>query len=493
MLAKVVIVGRPNVGKSSIFNMLVGRRVSIVDPTAGVTRDRISALIDWPGDWQGDTPAPNPASNPAPNADSDSESDEQVEPVGPQIELIDTGGYGIDDVQDLTADIERQIAFGVAEADVILFVIDARTGIITLDQQVARLLRQSGGSKPIILVANKVDDESWEGAAQDAASLGYGDPICISATTRRGKAELLDTIVDRIDLDSLQNRDGEARAESGMLLAIVGKRNAGKSTLVNALAGEQRVIVSEQEGTTRDSVDVRFEIDGQEGKRVFTAIDTAGVRKRKSLSGDIEYYSHHRALRSVRRADVVLLLIDAAVPISQADKQLASEILKHHKPSVLLINKWDLAEETHTQEEYLEYLDDALRGFSFAPIVFISAKNAQGINDAVAMALNLYKQAGHRVSTGLLNRVIEQILAERTPVTKAGKRPKVFYVAQIDVHPPTIGLWVNNPDMFDGTYQRFLLNRVRDVLPFSEVPIKLIFRGRKQIPAEARSAPGGES
>ncbi len=453
---KVVIVGRPNVGKSSLMNMLAGKRVSIVDPTAGVTRDRLSTYIDLLSGEPGQPPK--------------------------TIELIDTGGHGIEDAQDLTAHVEHQIARGVAEADVILFLIDAQAGVAPLDRQVAQLIRTSNASAPVLLVANKVDGSAHEPAAYEAATLGMGDPLMVSATNGYRKADLIEAIdqeLEKLDPQGVVTTNGD----QGLLLAITGKRNAGKSTLVNAWAGDDRVIVSEVEGTTRDSVDVRFEIRG----KAFTAIDTAGVRKTKSLDGDIEYYSRHRTLRSIRRADVVLLLIDSAVPISQVDKQLANEILKHHKPCVVVLNKWDLAQENYTQEEYVEYLDDALMGLNFAPVAFISAQQGDGLIDLLAMALNLYQQAGHRVGTGELNRVIEQILRERTPSSKIGKRPKIYYVTQMDIHPPTVVLFVNDPDLFSPSYQRFLINRMRDLLPFAEVPIKLLIRSRKKIHLELRS------
>lgn len=452
MLPKIVIIGRPNVGKSSLMNLLAHRRVSIVDPTAGVTRDRITTTVEIP---------PKAPGKPLHFA-----------------ELIDTGGYGIEDTQNLTAEVERQIARGVADADLILFVIDAQTGVVPLDQTVAQLLRTTvGNSKPVLLVANKVDVDKFEANAYEAMQLGFGEPVTISATTGFNKLEIYDRIRQHLDFAAYpQAARATGRADTGMLVAIVGKRNAGKSTLVNALAGEERVIVSEQEGTTRDSVDVRFQMDG----RVFTAIDTAGVRKRKSLAGDIEYYSYHRSLRSVRRADVCLLLIDAAVPVSQVDQQLAAEILKHFRPVVIVVNKWDLAEKTSTQDDYVEYLDRELGGLNYAPIVFISAKKDQGLREAIAMAENLYQQAGHRVSTPELNNVVEEISADRGPSSKGGKRAKIFYATQLDIHPPTLALFVNHPELFDNNYQRFLLNRFRDALPFSEVPIRLLIRGRQR-------------
>ena len=455
MIPKVVIVGRPNVGKSSLLNLLAGRRISIVDPTAGVTRDRVGAAVELP-------PPPEERKGRTHN-----------------IELIDTGGYGIDDTLNLTAQVEQQIAFAVAEAHLILFTVDAQTGIVPLDEQIARLLHTEsdlGGGRhavPVLLIANKVDDQSHETGAYEASRLGFGEPQMVSAANGYRKRDLVDAIRSRIDFDAIDSE--AAPPDPGVLLAIVGKRNAGKSTLVNALAGDERVIVSEHAGTTRDSVDVRFEVNGQ----AITAIDTAGVRRKKSIKDDIDFYSHHRALRSVRRADVVVLVIDAIVPVSQVDRQLVDEILRHFKPTVVVVNKWDLAEKESTQEQFMSYFDDALKGLSFAPFVFISAVKSQGLREVIAMAMNLHKQAGHRVSTGELNKVMEQILAERTPTSKTGKYPKIYYVTQLDVHPPTIGLFVNDTRMFEGTYQRFLMNRFRDTLPFSEIPIKLLIRHSK--------------
>ncbi len=454
-LPRIAIVGRPNVGKSSLMNRLAGRKISIVDPTAGVTRDRVATTIEVPHAEPGEDPY--------------------------QAILIDTGGYGIEDSQQLTAEVEQQIANGLADADLVLFLVDAQSGVVPLDETVAQVLRTSAGKdKPIILVANKVDAENLEPAGYDATRLGFGDPVLISATTRYQLNALYEAIREHIDFDNFSSGD-EAEDKAGVLVAVVGKRNAGKSTLVNALAGEERVIVSEKEGTTRDSVDVRCELDD----RVFTLIDTAGVRKTKSLAGDIEYYSQHRSLRSVRRADVCLLLIDSSVPISQVDHQLVNEINKHHRPTVVVINKWDLAEDEHTQEQYVEYLDDALKGLSFAPIVFTAASKGEGMREAVALAMNLYEQANCRMGTSKLNRAVEEITAERGPSNKHGKHAKIYYATQTGTNPPTVVLFVNDAGLFDNNYRQYLINRMRDYVDFSEVPIRLFIRGKdKMTPAE---------
>ena len=447
MLPKIAIVGRPNVGKSSLLNMFAGRRVSIVEATPGVTRDRVSTIVTLPAE------------------DPDAEDC--------YAELIDTGGYGIEDVQQLTAEVEAQIERAVRSADLVLMVVDAQAGIQPLDERVAQVLREGGdAAPPIVLVANKVDDSTHESGAYEAAALGFDEPVMVSATSGFNRADLSERIRGALDWSRFTEATGDEAPDMGVQLAIVGKRNAGKSTLVNALAADERVIVNEQAGTTRDAVDVRFEHEG----RVFTAIDTAGTRKEKSVGSDVEYYAMHRALRSIRRCDVCLLIIDAAVPLSQVDRKLANEILEHHRPVIIVVNKWDLAEHGHTQEEYAEYLDDALKGLSFAPIAFVSAQQREGLPELLSTAAALHEQADERVTTAQLNEVIETIAAERGPRSKGGKPAKIFYATQLETHPPTIALFVNDPELFDAGYARFILNRFRDHLPFAEVPIKLVFR-----------------
>jgi GTP-binding protein len=420
------------VGKSSLFNALAGRRIAIVDPTAGVTRDRISALI---------------------------RADHRY------FELIDTGGMGIQDVDNLTADIEQQIETAIDQAAVILFVVDARTGITSLDVQVAERLRHI--SKPVLCVANKCDTPSVDSQAAEFYRLGFTPLLCVSAQHKRGKQELLDLILERLP----EPAETGAPLDAAMKLAIVGRRNTGKSTFINSLAQSERMIVSEVPGTTRDSVDVRFERDG----RVFIAIDTAGVRRRKSVASDIEFYSLARAQRSIRRADVVLLFLDASQRISKVDKQLADYILEQYKPAIFLVNKWDLLVPMPTGE-FGNYLKRVFPNLDFVPIAFTTAKSGRNVYRALSLAQNLYKQASRRVPTAELNRVLRQALEQQPPPMRQNRRPKISYATQVATNPPTILLFTNGPELFDSTYQRYLLKAFRDRLGFTDVPIKLYLR-----------------
>jgi GTP-binding protein len=432
----VAIVGRPNVGKSSLFNWLAGRRIAIVDPTAGVTRDRVSALVKAEGRF---------------------------------FELVDTGGMGIVDSDNLTVQIERQIEAAIDEAHVLLFVVDARAGLMPLDDEVARRMRYV--TKPIICVANKCDTPEIEPQAAEFYKLGRGKLVCVSAQQDRGKGELLDVIFERLPgADVL-----EQPADAVMKLAIVGRRNTGKSTFINSLAESERMIVSEVPGTTRDSVDVRFERDGQ----VFVAIDTAGVRRKSSLASDIEFYSMARAERSIRRADVVLMFFDPRVRISKVDKQLAAYVLEQHKPAIFVMNKWDLMVPMPTGK-IGNYVRHTFRSLDFVPIAFITAKAGKNVQSVLNLAQNLHKQAAKRIPTADLNRVLRQALDESPPPLRQNRRPKVYYATQVGTHPPTIVLFTNGPELFDNTYQRYLLKAVRDHLGFSDVPVKLYLRHKQR-------------
>lgn len=433
-LPTVAIVGRPNVGKSSLLNALARRMISIVESTPGVTRDRVSAIVDLDDRY---------------------------------FELVDTGGYGIDDTDDLTEHVEGQIALALDRASLVLFVVDIRQGLAELDKRVAELLRSR--DLPVLLVANKADSASLESSASEFFSLGLGEPLCISALHGRNRRELTETI-----LEKLSHLPSAKPSDTAMTLAIVGRRNVGKSTFINQLAGEDRVIVSEVPGTTRDSVDVRFEKDG----RTFVAIDTAGLRKKSKMTNDnIEFFSYTRVNRSIRRAGVILFFLDATEPIAQVDKKLASYIAEQYKPCIIVVNKWDLARDHADTDKYHDYIDKLLPALSYAPISFITAttgKNAQSLLD---LAGELHKQAGTVVSTGRLNKVIISITSERAPSArrKIGL-PRIYYGTQVSQFPPTLLLFVNNPDMLDENYRRFLVNRLRELLPFVEVPIRLLLR-----------------
>lgn len=438
-LPVVAIVGRPNVGKSSLLNALAGRRISIVDPTPGVTRDRVSTTIAL------------------------GEADRFVE-------LLDTGGMGIEDHDRLTEDVEGQIRFGLDQADLLLFIVDAREGVTPLDRHVAKVLRRQ--DKPILLVANKIDQGEVVQEIGDVMSLGFGEPMGVSAMHKRGLDDLTDAIAAAVKHVPAQPR----RAE-GMKLAIVGKRNAGKSTLINALVGQQRVIVSQTPGTTRDSVDVDIELDGQQ----ITLIDTAGMKKNRKLASNIEFYSQHRALRSIRRADVVAMVIDASLPVSQVDKALAGTIAEEFRPCMIVVNKWDLARDVTGPEAYMEYFAKTFPELSYAPIIFTSATQGLNVTELIGLAGELYKQSRHRVATAQLNAAIGEILQQRGPSHKTGtKPPKIYYASQVDVDPPTIICFVNDPASFDESYRRFLVNQFRLHLPYDEVPIRLFLRARRE-------------
>lgn len=430
----VAIVGRPNVGKSSLFNALAGRRISIVEPTAGVTRDRISTIVEMDDNY---------------------------------FELMDTGGYGVEDIDDLTEHIESQINLAIERSHLVLFLVDVQASITPLDRQIAELLRKR--NLPVLLAANKADTPREEEQAGEFFKLGFDEPICVSALHGRGLKELWKRIQDEISHIEIVRP-----AEAVMKLAVVGRRNVGKSTFINSLAGEERMIVSEVPGTTRDAVDVRFERDG----RCFVAIDTAGIRKKGKMSqNSIEFYSYTRALHSIRRADVVLFFLDAIAMISQVDKKLARTITDMYKPCIIVVNKWDLAKDRATTDQYGEYLDQLLPGLSYAPISFITAKDAKNVQSLLDLAAHLYKQAGAAVTTAQLNKALETITSERAPAArrKVGL-PKIYYGTQVASRPPTLMLFVNDPAKIDENYQRYLINRLRELLAFAEVPIRLLLR-----------------
>lgn len=436
-IPRVVIVGRPNVGKSSIFNWLDGRRLAIVDDVAGVTRDRLITLI---------------------------EHDDRF------FELVDTGGMGIEDSDNLTKQIEAQIEAGIDEADVVLFVVDTKAGLTPLDEKVAERLRKV--EKPVLLLANKTDHPGLDNNALEFHRLGRGWLIPVSVKQHRNRQQVFDEILDR--LPDVKPEKGETDA-SRMKLTIVGRRNVGKSTFVNTLAKAQRVIVSEVPGTTRDSVDVHFNLDGHR----FTAIDTPGLRRNKSIRTDIDYYGLHRAQRSIRRADVALLFFDCTESISKVDKQLAHYIEQQFKPCIFVVNKWDKVAGKVATERWVRYLREHFPTMSYCPIAFITGETGKNMKALLNHAQMLYKQAQTRVPTPMINKLIIAALQQQQPPLHMNRRPKIYFGSQIATTPPTIILMCNMPQGFPPSYQRYLINVCRDNLPFGEVPIKLYLQKRE--------------
>ncbi len=430
----VVIAGRPNVGKSTLFNTIVGRWVAIVDPTPGVTRDRIVRPVAW---------------------------------GGKRFDLMDTGGIGIVDMQRLEELVELQIQSGLGMADLILFVTDVKAGVTPLDQAVAEALRKSG--KPVVLVVNKCDAPKYDIEAEEFRKLGFDEMFVISAAERRG----LDELMQRVARDA--PGEGEEEDGEGLKLALVGRRNVGKSSFVNALAGEERVIVSDVPGTTRDAVDVSVETP----KLKLVAIDTAGVRKKSSIRHPVEFYSTCRTETAVRRSDVVVLMIDAVQGVSNIEKRLAQMVSEEHKPCVIAVNKWDLAGELDP-DKYTDYIARTLPGLSFCPIVYLSALKGERVKAVVKVAADLFEQAKREWNTGLVNRIVTEAVERQPPRAKGKRRPKIYYVTQLPGPPPTFLLFVNEPELFDASYRRFLASHMRKKLKAPEVPMRLIFRRRRR-------------
>jgi GTP-binding protein len=419
-----------------------GKLISVFDTTAGVTRDRVTWVMH--------------------------EHDRYFE-------LIDTGGIGIVDSDDLSDDIERQIQMGVDDCDLLLFVVDAKAGITPLDLQVAERLRVA--QKPMLMVVNKCDSSRMDAEAQNFLQLANLPQVITSVKGNRNRTELIQTVVDQLPgAQDSESQDGaELLGQPELKLAIVGRRNVGKSTFINQLAESERVIVSEVAGTTRDSIDIRFDVDG----RTLVAIDTPGVRKRKSLANSIEFYGFVRAQRSIRRADVVLMFFDATETISKVDKQLVEEIAKHFKPCIFVVNKWDLGQkEDMTIEAWSEYLTKTFASMRHVPIAVLTAKDGRNIRQLVNLTQVIFKQAQLRLSTGKLNRVLKAAIDNNPPPHRKNRRPKIYYGTQVATAPPTIVVKCNEPNLLDESWKRYLLGYLREATPFQEVPIRLILRSR---------------
>ena len=451
VIPKVVVVGRPNVGKSSLFNWLVGKRIAIEDPTAGVTRDRLV---------------------------------QRIELDGRIVDLVDTGGMGFDDPDGLTKQIDAQIESGLAEAALVVLVVEVRSGLLPADRDVAARLRKSGAT--VLLVANKADDPKFDVQAHEFDALGFGEPLVVSVRQNRHRDELVEAIVER--LPEAWPEELEQAELPEMKLAIVGRRNVGKSTFVNALAHEERVITSPVAGTTRDSVDVRFEVDGHS----FLAIDTPGLRRAKSRKSDIDFYSTHRAQRSIRRADVVLLFFDASEPIGKVDKQLADTMHEESKPVVLVVNKWDLYAGGVQQKEWVEYLRETFRTMPWAPIEFVTATKGRNVKAVVDTAQRLFRQSRTRVPTAKLNAIVRAAIeANQPPADPRGKPVRIFYATQVGCGPVRIRFFVNDPRLVPPPYREYLTRCIRERFGLEGAPLVLQFTARTRRASPPPAGRGG--
>jgi GTP-binding protein len=436
----VAIVGRPNVGKSTLFNKLIGERQAIIEDVPGTTRDRIYGQADW---------------------------------NGVAFTLIDTGGIQIttaaeDQADTLVEQVRGQAEAAIAEADAILFLVDARDGITSADELVAAELRKTG--KPILLAANKADSEERRLRSAEFYQLGLGDPIAISAYHGTGVGDLLDELVKRLPPSPVTDEEDET-----VKVAIVGRPNVGKSALLNALLGEARAIVSDVPGTTRDAIDTAVIWDGQP----VTLIDTAGIRRRGKIVHGIEQYSVIRALRAINRADVVLLVIDSAEGLTAQDAHVAGYVHDEYKGLVIVMNKWDLVpKDSQTMARYTEQVRQALAWTGDPPIVFVSALTGQRVNTIPAVALKVAAERAQRVPTAALNRLLRSAFAEHPAPSRGGRRQKFFYATQPAVKPPTFVLYVTDPDEIHFSYKRYLENTIRREYGFAGVPLRISFRAR---------------
>jgi len=438
IIPQVVVVGRPNVGKSSLFNWLIEKRIAIEDPNAGVTRDRLV---------------------------------QRVEMDGRVFDLIDTGGMGFDDPDGLAAKIDAQIESGLSGAALVMFVVEVRSGLLTADLEVAQRVRRL--NVPVLLVANKADDMKYDLLAHEFDALGFGPPVIVSVRQNRNRGLLVEAITERLPEPWPEEQAGAALPE--MKVAIVGRRNVGKSTFVNALAQAERCITSPVAGTTRDSVDVRFETDGH----AFLAIDTPGLRRTKSRKSDLDFYSTHRAQRSVRRADVVLLFFDASEPVGRVDKQLADTVMEGSKPVVFVVNKWDLYAGDVERQEWVQYLRDTFRTMPWAPVEFATAQSGRNVKAVIDTAQRLFRQSSSRVPTARLNTVIRAAVdANPPPPDSRGRSVRIYYATQVETNPPTIVLSTSAARSLTEPYKRYLIGVLRKQTPFREVPIRLLVRGR---------------
>lgn len=433
----VAVVGRPNVGKSTLFNAIVKKRISIVEDIPGVTRDRIYFDAEW---------------------------------LGHEFTMIDTGGIEfVDSDNRIFTSMRYQAELAIQEADVILYVVDGKTGIQPQDQDIANILRSSG--KPVILVVNKIDSVEQEMNIYEFYSLGLGDPMPVSAVNLMNLGDLLDAVLEHI-----QKVPVEEDAEGAIHIALIGRPNVGKSSLTNALLGEERVIVSDIPGTTRDSIDTHWKHDGSE----FVLIDTAGMRRKGKIDLPVERYSVVRALRAVDRSDVAVLVLDATEGVTEQDKKIAGYAHESGKGSIIVVNKWDLVEKD--SKTALKFTDDIRRELAFmqySPILYASALTKQRVNRLADLVKYVSEQQNMRISTSVLNELLSDAQLINPPPSKSGRTLKIYYMTQASVQPPTFVLFVNDPSLLHFSYVRFLENKLRETFGFEGTPIRLITRGKK--------------
>mgnify|MGYP001390409477 FL=1 len=444
--ALVALVGRPNVGKSTLFNRIVGRRLAVVSDVAGTTRDRLYADAEW---------------------------------GGVAFTIVDTGGIEVtegrntaplsEDSEQFLPLIRQQAVIAMQNADVIVQVVDGQTGITAADREVASILRQA--KKPVIVAANKLESSKLWDTAYEFYELGLGEVFAVSALHGAGTGDLLDAIVE-----SIPPSDPDEEEEASIKIAILGRPNVGKSTLLNKMIGEERVIVSPIAGTTRDAIDEKIRWHGQD----FTIIDTAGIRRRGKIDQGIEKYSVLRAIKTLRRADVALLLIDGVEGVTAQDAHIGGMLVEENVGVILVVNKWDAVEkDTHTMPVYETDVRRELAFLSYAPLMFISAETGQRVNKILETVMTVQEARHTRLSTSEMNDLMRDIIAHHPPPTKAGTQLKFYFATQVAVAPPTFVFFVNRPEMLHFGYERYMENRIRERYPFTGTPIRLLFRGRK--------------
>ena len=436
--AILAIVGRPNVGKSTLFNTLAGEKISIVEDHPGVTRDRIYADVTW---------------------------------LNHSFSMIDTGGIEMDSKDKMLKHMREQADIAIDTADVILFLVDVRQGLVDADFKVADMLRKSG--KPVILVVNKVDNfEKYMPDVYEFYNLGIGDPHPISAASKLGIGDMLDAVLELFDLEKIEEEEDDRPK-----IAIVGKPNAGKSSLINNLLGENRVIVSDVAGTTRGAIDTEIVYNGTE----YVFIDTAGLRRKSKIKENIERYSIIRTVAAIERSDVVILMIDATEGVSEQDAKIAGIAHDRGRGLIIAVNKWDAIEkDNHTVKEYTKKVRDILSFVPYAEIIFISALTGQRTKKIFDMLETVIENHAMRIQTGVLNEILMEAVALQQPPSDKGKRLKLFYMTQVSTKPPTFVLFVNKKELMHFSYQRYIENRIRDTFGFMGTPIRIFIRERKE-------------